>query len=251
MIETVSIPISTAERRIKGGFLDFCLASLFKNSNREHEAVIVTETPEAVHEHIRARGWTGRRIKVIEADPHGEVVPVYRFLNVGVRAAAEPWVLIPTGDDSYFAPGWEALLNAVDPARAEKAVWAPRFMSVVPRPDGSTAPYAQQSPNERALFPVAGDTMIDEAPLLAAVREWSTGETVEEESGKRDKVSWPHSVISRALFERVGGYNETPPYPSWNDLHFGDALRDRFGVVAVGVHSACVVNARVAVRIDY
>ena len=251
MIQSVSIPISTAERRLRAGFLDHCLASLFRHSSRDHEVLLVTETPLPVREFVQARGWPQRRVRVIEADPHGEAVPVYRFLNVGVRAASEPWVMIPAGDDSYFPPGWEWVLNAVDPARAGKAVWVPRYMSVVPRPSGNVPRFGQQSPNERSVFPAEGDSTIEEPALLEAVREWTTGEMVEEVCGKRDKVSWPHSIVSRELFERVGGYAEAPPYPSSNDLHFCDALRDRFGVTAVGVHSSCIVNARVRVKIDY
>jgi glycosyltransferase involved in cell wall biosynthesis len=261
MIERVSIPISTAEHRLNSGFLDFCLASLFRNSQRNHEILLVTETPGSVSRYVHDR-WSRRgqhSIRIIEDQPKqrsfgviGDLKenPLYQFLNTGVRSAEERWVLTPAGDDSYFPPEWERLLDAVDPARAERAVWTPRYLSV-PTWDGPPGGTTQVSTHERALHPEEGEPYVMEAAVIRAVKEWSTGETIQEICGDRRMVAWPHTVVHRDLFERVGGYEEDPPYPNSCDLHFGDALRDRFAVIAVGVHSACIVNARIPVKLDY
>ena len=249
MIDSVAIPISTAARRLEAGFLGYCLESLFRHSNRTHEVIIVTETLDAVNAFVRDHGWAAR-VTVLPGDPKEETVPVYRFMNIGIRAAKTPWSMSPVGDDTYFPPEWEKLLNAVDQDRKDLAIWIPRHMTT--SAGGLSGGTTQAGNAERHVHPDDNSGFIREALLIEAVRTWTNGtygRTVEEPCGRSGLVSWPHAVIHRDLFERVGGYIETPPYPDAHDIHFNDALRDRFGVTAVGVHSSCIVNARVPVRL--
>lgn len=170
--------------------------------------------------------------------------PLYQMLLAGVVLATRPFVCTPAGDDSYFPPGWEALLDAVDPAMSRREVWIPRYVFVEPRTrrDFVDAP--------ECVFPREGDDEIAESALLAEIerRRGFAGVVVREPIDLRSRVMWPHGVMSRELFATVGGYRTLPPYPHAQDLQLHQDLA-RLGVTSVGVHSSVVVNSKVPVRI--
>ena len=247
MIETVSIPISTCVSRER--FLSMMLSSLARTSTRKHEVILTTEDDERdLISLVDSLSFDRQklRLRVVHATPISDVfgnsgnVPVYQFIAAGILLASEPWVMVPTGDDSYFPPGWETLLDAVDPTKANSEIWVPRYVSIQP---------GNGPPNEREVeHGISRPTEIAESELLQYVeRIRRPGQTVRESAGTRTNVSWPHAIMHRGLYSIAGGYQACPPHPASQDLHLNDALRDRFGVTSVGVNGSVIVNARVPV----
>ena len=217
---------------------------------------MVTEDDDPVKLQELVESWRGKtRVRVLGVKPFSfeslhldpraypcGYNPVYQFLNVGVSSASEPWVMVPAGDDSYFPPGWETLLEAVDLAGKLREIWVPRYFSVqagdVKPPVIRPCEYTMISPHP-----------VSETELLPLIDGWRSSERVRESAGTRERVSWVHAVIHKDLFDRVGGYRTNPPYSDAHDLHLNDDLRDRFGVTSVGVHTSVIVNARAGVNL--
>lgn len=254
MIERVSIPISTCAARRE--FLEVMLHSLKKHSRRSHEVIAVTEDEEASIPVV-----PGVRMRVVRAGPltwrrgpAGGYNPVYQFLNIGALLASEPWILTPAGDDSYFPPDWEHLLNAVEPSEGMGTIWVPRYMATM-GPPGNDAerrkyagPHGGESRGEYRIYPNDGEPFIRESTVIHEAQAWADGSTVRERAGDRHVVSWPHAVIYRELFAEVGGYRTIPPYPDSHDIHLHEAFQAR-KVTAVGVHRVTVVNSKVPIRL--
>lgn len=239
MIESISIPISTCVARKQ--FLSMMLSSLSRTSARKHEVILVTEDNERpLWDLVESLAIENVRLRIVHAIPVSPGNPVYQFIAAGVLLASEPWVMVPAGDDTYFPPGWEALLDAVDPLKFNSEIWIPRYVSVQP---------GEGPPNEREVeYGISCSTRIPEGELLRYVEKIRrSGQIARESAGTRTSVSWPHAIMHRGLYSMAGGYQACPPHPASQDLHLNDALRDRCGVTAVGVNGSVIVNARVPI----
>ena len=262
----ISIPISTNLERLH--FLHTCLCSLFRTSTQNHEVVLVTETFNAVNDYA-INNWNGRNIRVyeqhkrpiesIDLSPEYEEEygknyynPVYQFLNYGINQASNSYIMTPVGDDSYFTPNWESILSYIT---EEQEIWTPSYVTV--RQTGSVEEKLHYSshPFEYRVYAddndfvfADGKKKISERVVLTESDTRKSDKIVRELAGERKNVAWPHSIMHKTLFQRVGGYKELPPFPAANDLDFFDELK-KLHITVVGVMSSVIVNSKIPIRL--
>jgi hypothetical protein len=228
----VSVTIVSDRQRRSLGFLDFALSSLRKNSSVEHDVVVVSDDDFGTD----LSQWKPRLVRV--EGPF--VIPglgsrLYEWLNRGARAAKTDWILTPAGDDSYFFPGWERLLEPITQAVADRTVWSP---AIVETGAGSAFRLSHNRPAELQITLTHGPIRESELLKLAAENCPDLG-ILKERPHERHHSHWAHTVQHQELFWRAGGFIEMPPWPDAHDLH----LHDKY--THMGVTKVCVTGARI------
>lgn len=210
--------------------------------------MLVTEDREEDLAAIVAPWRDKLRIRVVDrARPiHAKHNPVYEFLNIGALVAAEDWILTPAGDDSYFAPGWEWLLNSVDEKEYMTSIWVPRYLAVLPDPSGPRRVRCGEFGLSEFHLILPTET-VDEATVRAEAASFVENTVVRERTGLRHRASWPHAVISRQLFSAAGLFGTSPPFPAAHDIALHNVFHAR-NTTSVGVNSSVIVNSRIAIR---
>ena len=163
-------------------YLKLCLQSVRKNSAVPHEVVLhVNEGSDGTREWVRQQGlahtWSERNAGVCWG------------INAAASLARTPFVVY-LNDDMYVCPGWDVALWA-----AVEAVGHDRFFlsaTMIEPGERNRAAYAGHD------FGRTVATFREDA-LLAAVSRLSRPDW----SG----ASWPPNVVSRELWELVGGYS--------------------------------------------
>jgi glycosyltransferase involved in cell wall biosynthesis len=163
-------------------YLQLCLESLRRNSSVPHEVILhVNEGTDGTREWVRGQGL---------GHTHSERnAGVCWGINAAAALARTPFVVY-LNDDMYACPGWDAALWA-----AVEAVGHHRFFlsATMIEPGGKNrAAYAGQ---DFGRTPAA----FREAELLQALPRLARPDW----SG----ASWPPNIVSRELWELVGGYS--------------------------------------------
>lgn len=246
----ISIPIVSDLGRVRLGFLLSALDSLFKNSRVEHDVVIVSNDGESPEFLEAVKPWPVRVVPVstsyiIERDGRPVGSRLYEYLNIGAKHAMTEWLLTPPGDDSYFFPNWENLLDWVDSSIAEENIWTPTLFETYPH-------HVPIISYDRPLEVRVGWTepRMKESEVLAFAREHcpKSKEVRVEAPNERIIAHWANTLQHVNLYWRVGGFREHPPLPDSHDLHLHDDY-SHFGVKKFCVSHAVIGNCRVAIEL--
>jgi hypothetical protein len=261
----VSLAIVSDRDRARRGFLGFTLESLFRNSSVEHDVVIVSQDGDDQKFRDALARWPVRFVTMPEPFRFDDgATNLYRWLNAGARAAESEWLLGPCGDDSYFFPGWEKLLEAVQADcwragraphevytdRAAKLIWTPTIVETNP-PNAANELRAHFGRDTELEIEVPHLSLkrphaIEEHQLLEIAGMCGDAGVFDEDPLTRKRSHWAHTVQHRDLFWAVGGYGETPAWPHPHDLYLHDAYSKR-GVVKRVVTGSRIGNLKVRV----
>jgi glycosyltransferase involved in cell wall biosynthesis len=163
-------------------YLELCVGSVRKNSAVPHEVIVhVNDGSDGTRQWVRDQGlahtWCERNAGVCWG------------LNAAASLARTPYVVY-LNDDMYACPGWDVALWATAEAMAAQRFYLSATMI---EPSGSNrAAYAGRDFGRTA-------ESFRERELLAALPGLSRPDW----SG----ASWPPNIVSRELWELVGGYS--------------------------------------------
>lgn len=232
----ISIPIVCDLHRLRLGNLTSALDSLFKNSSVEHDVVIVSQ--DALEPEFRGAlvQWPVNIVQVRGAFvlPDNSGNNLYAWLNEGARHAETDWILTPAGDDSYFFPGWEVLIDEIEPQLKDSAIWTPFLFETYPHHFHRVT---FDRPAEMRVGWVP-PKMLESEVLKFTEHCTKTGTSVEKPH-ERTIAHWANTVQHRDLFWRAGGFKEIPPCPESHDLHLHDTYSE------LGVTKYCVTESRI------
>ncbi len=238
----ISIPIVSDMRRVNCGFLRSALKSLFENSSVEHDVVIVSNDGDDPAFIEVVKPWPVRTVHV----PGPFVIEgignrLYEYLNIGARHAKTEWLLSPAGDDSYFFPNWECLLEHVS---GHTAIWTPYLLETFPHHS-----HVVETPRQAEVRVgwIEGQKM-KESELLKFLGLCQDVGLLHEMPHDRTRAHWANTVQHRDTYSLVGGYRETPPYPDSHDLHLHDAY-SQLGVKKVCVTGSVIGNCRAPIEV--
>lgn len=230
--------------------LNLMLHGLYNNSIATHEVVIVANRPDDLADpsfnntgdpnmtltkwiEWHKKGWLkDKPIKLIRLDDRPGKFDVYRSWNYGVKHASNEWLCIIVNCDFYFCPGWDRqIIQEIPKYDRNKNVFVPLYFYIGTENIG----YRDYQP----LLKLG--RRVKESDLMKYAESRKGSGIYKELCGTR-QLSWAPMIIHRNLFDRVGGFIEDPPYPDSHDLHFDDALRDRFGVYKIGCLESMVYH---------
>lgn len=245
----ITIPISSCISRLH--FLDTCLTSLIFNSKEQHDIIVVTETFDSFNAY-REKWINYPNIRFIPSIPKiPSAIPVYQFYNDGIRQAKEEWVMLCCGDDSYFPPGWERLLDFVDVNERKNCyvplyILAGRLPGEIPEEERRHwTDYGRQYQDtcwsERRLY--VNHSFVKESELIDIINKIKGSGCITERFTERRKAFWAHMIIDKSFFDEAGGFGEDPPYPAARDLDLNDVLEDK-GAKKVSVEESVIVNCK-------
>lgn len=231
MIFPVSIPLSSDGSRAQKGFLLSMLSSLRRNSTVKHDVVVVTDDSSVAG---IVKNWSARVLMIDGPFVVGRESRLYEWLNTGARAAKTEWILAPTGDDSFFFPGWERLIDEATHDAGAANIWTPGIVETGP---GDFRISHDRPADLQITWPEA---RISEAEILRLVAEHGVDlGVVVERPNDRKVCHWAHTLQRADLFWRAGGFREQPLWPAGHDL----ALQDKYA--ELGIEKVCVTGARV------
>lgn len=243
MIPRVTVPFVSDGRRVALGFLEFALKTLRTNSSVEHDAVVVSDD-EGIRELVER--YYGARLILVPGPfvIEGRGSRLYEWLNVGAHAAQTEWLLTPVGDDSYFFPNWELLLECVEPSRGNDTIWSP---SIIETGGGNEFRISRDRPSELQItWPKPS---IPESEFLKIVTENRVSHGRHREPpNQRHHTHWAHTVQHRDLYRLAGSFIEEPPWPDAHDLHLHDKYT-HMGVTKVCVTDAWIGNCKCPVEL--
>lgn len=238
----VSIPLTSDLARLKRGFLLSCLRSIYRNSQELHDVIVVSQDANEPEFQSAIEEWP---VRLVHCDGpfHSDLDSrLYEFLNIGARAADTEWLLSPTGDDSFFFPNWECLLEAVTSAKAAREIWVPSILET-----GSSADFRVTigRPTEIRI-----STPLTSVPVQQLL-DWRNTHVVDkglltEAPNERKTSHWAHTVQHRDLYWKAGGFREEPRWPDSHDLHLHDDYT-KLGVEKICVSRSCIGNCKVPI----
>ena len=211
----ISIPIVSCINRYKK-FLYPSLQSLIKNSDFNHEIIVVSED-NGLEKMIKNDFGIDFIFKQKDKTLTNHKVP-YDLFNVGFRSATCELVLAPTGDDNYYPEGWDRiLLHEAYPV--ENMIWMPTYIEINTHRthlEGDEVGYSLQT---------CGRITAPEIETFAS--KYIKKQIVTGKPWKDKEFQFcPNAVISKKIFETCGYFREINDSSIAADAGFFKSLYD-------------------------
>ena len=166
-------------------YLKLCLRSIRENSEFKNQVIIfVNEGKDETIRHLE-------NLKNIDYIISEKNIGVCLALN-SCRSLVKGDYIVYMNDDMYACPGWDLeLLNEINRLGTDKFSLSATLIE----------PFPSKNPNLVSIVKNYGDNILDfqESKLLAEFRELQKPDWY--------GASWPPNVVSRKIWDMVGGYS--------------------------------------------